>query len=91
MAALLTARSDLSAALSADPVFRQTMLLDDLTLREHPVVFESEPLRSVLAKMDMDDAEAIVVASSTQPRKPIGIVTHNDIAQAYQQEMSANR
>lgn len=87
----IAARSDLSAALSADPVFRQTMLLDDLTLREHPVVFESEPLRSVLAKMDMDDAEAIVVASSTQPRKPIGIVTHNDIAQAYQQEMSANR
>ena len=26
-----------------------------------------------------------------KPRKPIGIVTHNDIAQAYQQEMSANR
>lgn len=87
----VVAKSDLSTVLTADPIFRQTMLLDDLTLKEHPVVFENEHLRSVLAKMDIDNAEGIVVVSSALPRRPLGILTHNDIAAAYQLEMSSAR
>ena len=34
---------------------------------------------------------ARIIQERNMTRKPIGIVTHNDIAQAYQQEMSANR
>lgn len=90
LAAVLT-RSDLASVESSDPMLRMTLLVDDVTPRKHPVIFESEPLRSVLAKMDEDDAEGMVVVSSDSPRRPIAVVSHNDIAAAYQREMAVAR
>lgn len=90
LSAVLT-RADLASVESSDPMLRMTLLVDDVTPRAHPVIFESEPLRSVLAKMDEDDAEGIVVVSSDAPRRPIAVVSHNDIAAAYQREMAVAR
>ena len=84
-------RRELDVALESDPVFRQMMMVEDLALARHPVVSGGEPLRSVLAKMDSDDAEAIVVVSDDAPPRPVAILNHNDIAAAYQAEMSASR
>lgn len=84
-------RRELDVALESDPVFRQMMMVEDLALARHPVVSGAEPLRSVLAKMDADDAEAIVVVSDDAPPRPAAILTHNDIAAAYQAEMATSR
>lgn len=84
-------RSDLSSLASSDPIFLRTMLIEDVTLAKHPRVFEMEPLRSVLAKMDADDAEGIVVVSSDPPHTPIAVLSHNDIASAYQREIATAR
>ena len=87
----VVSRRDAESTLAGDPVLRQTLLVEDLSAAPHPVVREDEPLRSVLAKMDADDAEGIVVVSATVPPRPLGVVTHNDAAAAYQVEIAAAR
>lgn len=87
----VVSRRDAEATLEGDPVLRQTLLVEDLSAAGHPAVGEDEPLRSVLAKMDADDAEGIVVLSAADPPRPVGVVTHNDIAAAYQAEIATAR
>jgi hypothetical protein len=41
--------------------------------------------------MDADDAEGIVVVSDETPPKPVAILSHNDIAAAYQAEIATAR
>ena len=87
----VVSRRDAEATLEGDPVLRQTLLVEDISAAKHPAVREDEPLRSVLAKMDADDAEGIVVLSATVPPRPVGVVTHNDVAAAYQAEIATAR
>ena len=87
----VVARRDLDSVLEADPIFRQTLLVEDLTLRGHPVARAGDPLRTLLSKMDADDAEGIVVVSDETPPKPVAILSHNDIAAAYQAEIATAR
>ena len=87
----VVSRRDAEATLDGDPVLRQTLLVEDISAAKHPAVREDEPLRSVLAKMDADDAEGIVVLSAAVPPRPVGVVTHNDVAAAYQAEIRAAR
>jgi hypothetical protein len=68
------------------------MLVGDLALARHPVTTSREPIRKVLAKMDGDDAEAIVVVEGpAQRRVPVAVLDHNDIAAAYQAEIATAR
>ena len=87
----VVARRDLDSVLEADPVFRQTLLVEDLSLSAHPVARAGEPLRALLSKMDADDAEGLVVVSDETPPRPVAILTHNDIAAAYQAEIATAR
>ena len=87
----VVSRRDAESCLEGDPILRQTLLVEDLSAAPHPAVSEDEPLRSVLSKMDSDDAEGIVVISASVPPRPVGVVTHNDIAAAYQAEIVAAR
>ena len=87
----VVSRRDLESVAEADPVFRQTLMVEDLSLAPHPVVRGAEPLRAVLAKMDADDAEGLVLVSDDAPPRPLAILTHNDIAAAYQAEIATAR
>ena len=87
----VVARRDLQSMMESDPVFRQTLLVEDLTLSRHPVARGGEPLRTLLVKMDADDAEGIVVVSDDPAPRAIAILTHNDIAAAYQAEIATSR
>ncbi|MBR1608150.1 MAG: chloride channel protein, partial [Kiritimatiellae bacterium] len=88
----VVSRRDLDSVAAADPVFRRTMLVGDLALAPHPVTTGPEPLRKVLATMDSDDAEAIVVVEGpASRRRATGILSHNDIAAAYRAEIATVR
>ena len=85
-------RRDLAAVMDSDPMLRAALLVGDLELSPHPVVRAGDPLRDILAKMDADDAEAIVVADGPEDApRPAAVLTHNDIAAAYQAEIAARR
>lgn len=85
-------RRDLAAVMDSDPMLRAALLVGDLELSPHPVVRAGDPLRDILAKMDADDAEAIVVADGPEDApRPTAVLTHNDIAAAYQAEIAARR
>lgn len=88
----VVSRRDVAAVMDSDPMLRSTLLVGDLTLSHHPVVRAGDTLRDILAKMDADDAEAIVVADGPpEAPRPAAILTHNDIAAAYQAEIAARR
>ncbi|MGI5869763.1 MAG: chloride channel protein [Kiritimatiellia bacterium] len=87
----IVSRNDLRSVLPADPALRQTLMVDDLTVQRHAVVTEGDVLNTVLRLLDSEDAEDIVVAAGPARNQPIGIVSHNDIVDAYQREMRETR
>lgn len=83
--------NDLTSVVTSDPMLRQTLMVEDLELQEHAVVTESDALQTVLGNMDSEDADNIVVVAADNRRKPIGIVSHNDVVEAYQREIRVTR
>ena len=82
---------DLSAVTTSDPMLRQTLMVEDLQLQEHTVVVESDTLQTVMQSLDAEDADDIIVVSFYDRSRPIGVVSHNDIVDAYQSEMKIAR
>lgn len=87
----IVAARDLAAVSTSDPILRQTLLVDDLDFPDHAVVTESDTLQTVLRHLDDEDVDAIIVVSKNDPTKPIGMVSHADVAEAYHTEMRMNR
>ncbi|MDD4059469.1 MAG: chloride channel protein, partial [Kiritimatiellae bacterium] len=90
MAGVVT-RGDLREVLTSDPMLRQTLMVDDLELQHHGVVTETDVLETVLRILDSEDAEEVVVAAGPGRSIPIGIVSHNDVVEAYQREIHEAR
>ena len=87
----IVSRGDLREVLTSDPMLRQTLMVDDLELQHHGIVTEADVLNTVLRILDSEDAEEVVVAAGPGRSIPIGIVSHNDVVEAYQREISEAR
>lgn len=87
----IVTRSDLREVLASDPMLRQTLMVDDLELQHHGVVTETDVLETVLRILDAEDAEEVVVVAVPGRNHPIGIVSHNDVVEAYQREIQEAR
>jgi len=84
-------RRDLSSVANSDPMLRQTLMVEDLQLVDHAVVTETDSLQAVLRNLDAEDVDSIVVVSRFDKFRPIGVVSHNDVVEAYQREIRAAR
>lgn len=84
-------RRDIAAVGTSDPMLRQTLMVEDLQLVDHAVVLETDSLQSVLHHLDSEDVESMVVVSRFDQFRPIGVVSHNDVVEAYQREIRAAR
>ncbi len=87
----IVSRGDLSVLLASDPTLRRTLMVDDLELQHHGVVTETDALETVLRILDSEDAEQVVVAAGPGRSIPVGIVSHNDVVEAYQREIREAR
>jgi len=87
----IVAARDLAVVSRSDPALAQTLLVDDLDFPDHAVVTESDTLQTVLHYLDAEDADAIIVVSKNDPTKPVGMVSHADVAEAYHTEMGVSR
>lgn len=74
--------SDLEFVVTSDPMLRATLMVGDIALQKHAVVFEQDMLQTALRHMDNEGVYNIVVVSSDTIQRPVGILTHNDVVMA---------
>lgn len=87
----IVTRRDLSSVMTSDPMLQQTLMVEDLQLGDHVQATETDTLQLVLNNLDVEDVDGLVVVSRFDRFRVIGIVSHNDVVEAYQREMSAAR
>ena len=87
----IVTRTDLAPLISSDPSLHKMMLVGDLALKRHRSVVTKDSLQTVLGALDAEDADQILAVSDDVPPGPIGIISHNDVVEAYQNEISAIR
>jgi len=87
----VVSRRDIAAVADSDAMLRQTLMVEDLHLTEHALATEKDTVQTILANLDANDAEGMVVVSRYDRNRILGVITHNDIAETYQREISAAR
>ncbi len=87
----IVTRRDLASIMISDPMLQQTLMVEDLQLGDHVQATETDTLQSVLNNLDAEDVDGLVVVSRFDRYRVIGIVSHNDVVDAYQREMIAAR
>lgn len=87
----ILSRHDLRDVMTSDSMLRQTLMVDDLQMPKHGVVTQSDALETVLKMLDAEDADEVVVVSDANRNLPVGILSHNDVVEAYQREIHLMR
>ena len=87
----IVTRRDLASVMISDPMLQQTLMVEDLQLVDHTQATETDTLQKVLNNLDAEDVDGMVVVSRFDRFRVIGVVSHNDVVEAYQREISAAR
>ena len=74
--------ADLESVVTSDPMLRATLMVSDIALQKHACVSEDDMLQTALRHMDREGVDNIVVVSSDNMQRPVGILSHNDVVTA---------
>ncbi len=67
------------------------LLVEDVMSVRAPVARAGDTLQDVLLQMTMTHEDAVILRSDEDPPRPIGLITHEDIVDAYNKEVATRR
>jgi CIC family chloride channel protein len=87
----VVSHGDLKPLAAANPDLWQTLVIEDLMDSQAAVASPEDTLDTLLRQMEARRDGAIVVRSADALPRPLGVVSHGDIMDAYHAEMVARR
>jgi CIC family chloride channel protein len=87
----VVSHNDLRPLSAADPALWRMLVVDDAMSPGAPTVGPDDALSDVLRAMESRRDGAVVVRSDDEPPRPLAVISHDDIMDAYRAEIAARR